>query len=135
MMSSRLLSSELRAVLDAYQAIGTTGFVPLGNAPNYRQIRPSGWPRGMHYEFLRTADAIGVELHLESDEARSIASTVESFARRTLPDSAQRLQWEADWTYGPRLFVKFPLGVTPDRPARAMVQLIELTFRTITLAL
>jgi hypothetical protein len=33
------------------------------------------------------------------------------------------------------LFVKFPLGVTPERPARAMVQLIELTFRTVTLAL
>jgi hypothetical protein len=128
-------SAELKAVLDAYALVALLGLSPGGHAAHYRQIRPSGWPAGLHYEFLKTSDAIGVEIHVESEAALSVSSTVESFARRPLGDSGRRLQWESAWTYGPRLFVKFPLGAPPGQVASAMAQLIEMTLRTITFAL
>ena len=134
-MAGRNPSQELVAVLDAYAAVGSPGLQPVGKAPNYRQIRPQGWPPGLHYEFLRTADAIGVEIHIESAAAGLVASTVEAFARRELPSCSQRLQWDPRWTYGPRLYAKFPLGSPPEKVASAMQALIEMTFKSITLAL
>lgn len=135
MLTHQPPSSELQAVLDAYALIASKGFRPVGHGARYRQIRPSGWPPGLHYEFLKTADAIGVEIHLESEAARSVSSTVESFSRRRIGDSFRLLQWESAWTYGPRLFVKFPLGAPPEQIASTMFQLIEITAKTITLAL
>ena len=134
-MSSRVPSQELLAVLEAYATIGSPGLQPIGKAPHYRQIRPQGWPSGLHYEFIRTADAIGVEIHIESAAAASVVSTVEAFARRELPFCSQRLQWDPRWTYGPRLYAKFPLGTPPEKVASAMQALIEMTFKSITLAL
>lgn len=131
----RVPSSDFQAVLDAYTAIAGPGCGLSGQAYNYRQIRPRGWPAGLHYEFLKTVDAVGVEIHLESKAALTVSTTVQALARKTIPDSAQRLQWESAWTYGPRLYVKFPVTTPPERVAAAMKQLIDLTYRTITLAL
>ena len=131
----RAPSGDFQAVLDAYAAIADTGYSLSGQAHNYRQVRPRGWPAGLHYEFLKTADAIGVEIHLESKAALTVSSTVQALARKTLPDVPQRLQWESAWTYGPRLYVKFPATTPPERVAAVMKQLIDLTYKTITLAL
>ncbi|MDI3291587.1 hypothetical protein QHF83_50220 [Polyangium sp. 15x6] len=87
-VTERKPSPELTSVVDAYNAVAEKGFGAVGRASNYRQIRPSAWPGGMHYEFLQYSDSIGVELHLESPACQPVAGVVETLARKAARNRA-----------------------------------------------
>ena len=128
----RLLGAELMAVLEAYGSLAAPGFSAVGKAHNYRFIAPAAWPRGMHYEFLKRREGIGVEIHLESKIAQQLIETVRAFAGPPRSEFQYQLNWEPEWTYGPRLYALLPPDTAPDRTAQAMKELIEMTYETIT---
>lgn len=128
------MSDELSAVVSAYNASASAGLAAVGRAHNYRQIRPQGWPGGMHYELLQYTDSIGVELHMESPACVPIAGIVEGLARKA--DPPFRMEWSPKWQGGPgRLMSRIPLTQPPDAIAAAMRKLIAFSFEDVNNAL
>ncbi|WP_437853475.1 hypothetical protein [Sorangium sp. So ce363] len=133
-MPEKKMSDELAAVVSAYNASASAGLAAVGRAHNYRQIRPSGWPGGMHYEFVQCTDSIGVELHLESPGFFPIAGTVEALARKT--GAPFRMAWSPKWQRGPgRLMIRIPLTQPPNAFVTAMNELIAFSFEEVNKAL
>ncbi|WP_437290971.1 hypothetical protein [Sorangium sp. So ce406] len=132
-MLGKKMSDELAAVVSAYNASAVAGFAAVGRAHNYRQIRPSGWPAGMHYEFVQCADSIGVELHLESPACVSFAGVVEGLAHKT--GAPSRVEWYPRWQRGPgRLVSRIPLTQPPSAFVTAMKELIAFSFEEVSTA-
>lgn len=130
--SRRQTGPELQAVLDAYANLATPGFAAAGQASNFRAIRPAGWPGGLHYEFIKRREGIGVEIHLESKAAQLLTEMVKALAGPPRPEFPYTLEWDPAWSYGPRLFASFQSNSAPDKTALAMKQLIEMTYANIT---
>lgn len=133
-ITEKRMSDELAAVVAAYNAGASTGLAAVGRAPNYRAIRPPGWPGGMHYEFLQYTDSIGVELHLESPACVPIAGVVEGIVSKS--GMPLRMEWSPKWQRGPgRLMSRIPLTQPPDVFVTAMKNLISFSFDEINHAL
>ena len=130
----RQMSAELTSVVDAYNAGASAGLEAVGQARRYRQIRPVGWPGGLHYEFLQYSDSIGVELHLESPACNSVADVVEALSRKA--GAPYQLDWSANWQRGPgRLLHRISSSNSPDMFATAMKDLITFSFDDVNHAL
>jgi hypothetical protein len=73
---------ELIAAIERYNSQAERDLPAVGVATYYRQIRPKAWPTGArtHYEFYQTSRYLGVELHLESDAARPLATYLAGLA-------------------------------------------------------
>lgn len=121
---------DLLKAVAAYNEIADADLRAVGGASYYRQIRPADWPKGFatHYEFYRTSKGIGAELHLESDDAKPLASSLQLLAGATLVEGLPPLIWDAAWSAGRgRLICRFPPGAEPKDIAKAMGELIART--------
>lgn len=126
----------LQAVIDAYDAIATENWFTRGRSSGYRQIRPPGWPGGIHYEFLHYKEGIGVELHIESDTAAYVAPVVQSFAGPARPSFPYSIEWDPKWSKRRgRIIVDVPRDTSPPAVAKIMQEFINLTHVGITTAL
>lgn len=120
----------LAAVIDAFDAAAPPELRTAGRSAGYRQIRPAGWPRGLHYEFLDGGNAqqptVGIELHAETPKLTKLGPVLTSLAeeiRGTFPDA----KFAARWQRGPgRVFVRVSAN-DALRAARVMFDFIEAT--------
>jgi len=126
-------SPELLAVLESYSKICDPAYPAGGKAPRYRQIKVPGWPRGIHYEFMKTGDSIMVDLHIEMKDSSTITPAVKELVaelRDTLP---QGTVWDSSWSKGRgRISCPLPSDLPPDDIASAMCQLINSTLKRIS---
>jgi hypothetical protein len=115
-------------VVETYSRDAPEALQPGRRGRTYRKIRPEGWPgTSLHYEFCSHEDAIGVELHLESDEVRNLAERLEPLAGTELAEGVT-LEWDSRWSKRRgRLMCKVPKGQDPALAAGAMEALICLT--------
>lgn len=121
------------AVLRAYeqradelaQRLRLPGLQLRGGAPTFRQIRPEGWPGGIHYELLDRAQHIGVELHLESAEVLRVQSFLKQLPAR-LFHRLPTMEWSDHWSKGKgKLSLRSPVDRKPEEAARLMLSFIE----------
>lgn len=126
--SSRTIRPKFQEVITEYEAIAPDGFKPRGRGISYRLIYPDEWPWQVHYE-LCDGEKIGVEIHLEGDNVRHLASTIQSFT-----DSVSALvpkatvQWNPKWSKNRgALEILFDQSVPSKEIASAMKTLIEHT--------
>ena len=127
----RVLDPSFAAVIAAYDEIAQGGWECKGQGRNYRLIYPDGWKGDVHYEFTNKPDAIGVELHLESEDVRHLAADLKAFAGQELTLGVQ-IEWDPLWSRNRgRLVAKFPKNQSPKLAAQAMKALIHLTRDTI----
>jgi hypothetical protein len=100
-----------------------------GTSHHYRRMGPVRWPRALHYELLDYGGAIGAEIHLESDEVRSLGNLVRSLvdqARSKFPTLP--VEWDPKWSDGRgRLRILFPPELPAGTIAAGMVTLINET--------
>jgi hypothetical protein len=118
---------EFDLILQTYDNVAEEQMRTRGLSKRYRLIRPDNWPRGIHYEFYNYSDEIGVELHLESEEVKHLATKLTLMSgHHLLPEVP--LEWDPRWSKNRgRLFAKFGKDQAPDRIASAMQTLIDLT--------
>lgn len=121
---------EFADIVALYAASAPAGLEPRGGFPHFRRIGPPSWPRAFHYELLDYGDAVGAEIHLESDAVQPLAGTVSSLrdeVARRFPD--QQVEWDPDWWRGRgRLRVLFAGSLRPDEVAAGMRDLVDATF-------
>lgn len=122
------LAPEFQAVLDAYSAIASEELQPLGHSSGYRQIRPQGWPRGVHYEFVRGKEHLGVEFHIESLPHRWLAEVIRTMPTDKSLGYPHPIEWDPKWSNSKgRIRTMFPLNTPAPVVAEAMCQLIKAT--------
>jgi len=133
------IALDFQAVLDAYQTIAESDFLPIGRAKTYRFVRPSTWQpsAGIHYEFCKTESrGVTIEIHLESDAVRPLAPILKAFIEQNDANFPYKMRWEPTWSSNRgRLMVEFPAGTSPEDIARGMRTLIKLTYAKMTEAL
>jgi hypothetical protein len=97
------------AVIQEYDAAAPDELRTWGGYAHFRRIRPSAWPRCVHYELLHGDGTIGVELHVETDSLSTVAGVVRELGPRVQEQLAPRpVQWEPEWHEpGSRLRVQF----------------------------
>ncbi len=132
--SSRQLRPLLAAVVEQYDASATGELRTKGRASNYRQIRPTEWPGGLHYEFLERSSQIGAELHLEADRVLFLAQHLSALDGRKL-SSGSVIRWDPKWARRGRLTVIHDTDSEPAAVAADMRALIEATYALVTEAL
>jgi hypothetical protein len=118
-----------QAVIDAYAALAGEGLRPRGGFPHFRRVGPRAWPRALHYELLDYGEAVGAEIHLESDAvlpARDALRSLEPAVAGRFPGLP--VLWDPGWYRGRgRLAVGFPPQAAPEEVARGLAALIALT--------
>jgi hypothetical protein len=121
-----------REIVDHYSRIAAPAFEPRGGFPHFRRMGPPSWPRAMHYELLDYGDAIGVEVHLESDSVAPMAEVVRNAAARIAPIHADRtLEWDPHWYRGRgRIRLVLDDHYTAADVATCAQKLIDRTFAT-----
>ena len=127
--SPRTPHPEILAAVEAYMSMAEPGTQPVGNGPSYRFICVDGWPGSLHYEFIHwtSKEALGVELHFESEKVRPVADAIRDAKLAPTPD-LPGLAWDQTWSKGRgRLRVVFPDKTSPDVLAKTMVALIRKT--------
>jgi hypothetical protein len=124
------MSPALRAVVEAYAKAPQEDYCLRGQARMYRQVRPDGWPSGLHYEFVDSPRrGVSVELHLENDAAHVIAGPISGLVEQ-LSDAFTdaEIVWDPQWSRNRgRLRVFFPENSSAEEIAAAMCSLIERT--------
>jgi hypothetical protein len=124
---AREMDPVFSAVIKAYNEAAKEGWQTHGKACQYRLIVPKAWPKSVHYEFADYQEAVGVELHLESDKVRSLAAYLAPLSGKELaPDLG--LSWDPKW-FGKRgrLFARVGKDQKPDVVVCAMQALMSLT--------
>ena len=128
-------SVEFQAVLDAYAGMATGDLQLLGRAANYRQIRPSDWPRGLHYEFMSGREYRSVEFHIESVSQRPLGEVIRKMSQEKIPGYPYPLEWDPKWSQAKgRIRSLFQDTIPATDVAAAMCQLINATRDRITAA-
>lgn len=133
--SAAMDNSHLLEAANKYNETAPGDFKAVGNAQNYRQIRPTSWPQGCktHYEFYQTQSYLGAELHIESDFAKPLATLLSPLNGKPVGPSGLTLLWDDAWNSGRgRLAVRFLPDDDPAIIAKAMKELIELTFTRVS---
>lgn len=128
-------NSDLLDAVNKYNEMADSQFKAVGAGANYRQIRPLSWPPNLrtHYEFYQTQPHLGVELHIESDQAKPIAKILQTLGGKVLDQTKKELIWDPAWSSGRgRLRVVFDRKEDPQFVATAMKELIGLTYPTVT---
>jgi hypothetical protein len=124
-------------IIDVYNTSAQTGYEATGNARDYRKISNKDWPWGVHYEFVdKGVGGIGLEIHLEADDVKSLADVLVSFKEPFIdlfPEA--EVLWDPTWRNKGRIRVIFERGTAPDALAKAMEIIIKETFPAIDKAL
>ena len=132
---------ELEAIVRAYNRVAKKGLDASGRAARYRAIRPSGWPGGLHYEFLDCGENIGLELHLENDKVEALGEAIQGFVEpvsdaisKVIADADVR--WDQRWSsLRGRLVVRLPMSTPKKTVAEAMNTLIDVTIEPLQAAI
>jgi hypothetical protein len=121
-------------IVDIYNTLAETGYKAVGNARDWRWIKNEGWPSGVHYELVdEGVGGLGLEIHLEADEVKSLAEILISFKDPfiSLFPEAEVL-WDPTYMQGRgRLQVRFERGTDAGMLAEAMKTIIKETFPAI----
>lgn len=134
--TSKSPSPEFQAVLDAYSALASQDLQLVGRASNYRQVCPPGWPKGLHYEFMTSANTLTVEIHIESTSLRWFGDILRSMTSEKLNGYNHKIEWEPKWSGSKgRILTIFPLATPAKEVAKAMSDLINATRERISNAL
>jgi len=113
-------------VILAYNLQASNELQTRNNAPKYRLLGPSDWPKTLHYEFLDSSKGIGVEIHIEKNGLEHIAKALEVLAIGKV--AQQQLYWDQKWSKKRgRLYAKIPASLGKETVIKAMNELIELT--------
>lgn len=123
-------SADLLAVVAAYNQVAGPDLQAVGTASYYRQVKPAEWPTGfrVHYEFYRTSKGLGAELHIETDAAKPLGSSLQPLGGVSLVPGCPPLVWDHTWSSGRgRLLSRFPPDSDPSSIAMTMVELIKQT--------
>ena len=110
-----------------FNKISTPDLQVGGNGKTWRQIRPTGWPWSVHYEFIQKDECTSVEIHLEDEKVRFLEPILRKHEHAQLAAQAPLL-WDASWHSGcgrisAELFAPAEVPVI----VQAMKELIELT--------
>lgn len=122
------LESRFESVISAYNSIADIEFKTRNKARTYRYIYPNNWQWYVHYEFVhyRRNGDIGVELHLENDSVKFLASVLEKYDNDNILSS--KIEWDPKWSKGRgRIKAIFPNSVDTTTIAQAMKKLISKT--------
>jgi hypothetical protein len=132
--SSKEPYPELVAVFDAYNASAPQDLRAVGEANNYRMIRPADWPSRIYagYSFQRRRGQIDVQLgisgRINPAAAQGLAAMLTSFAGKKVANDQVALAWDQDYRGGGgRLFVGFPLTAPAETIAQGMRDLLFIT--------
>lgn len=121
------IDATLLGVVAAYDSTAPPDLRTAGRAARYRQIRPPGWPAGLHYEIMsRGRERVSVELHVESQALRRIGAALAGLVERirvTIPDVVHDPRWSGGLG---RLFVIVD-ATDITQAAGRMLQLMEIT--------
>lgn len=129
-------AAEFQAVLDEYNARASEELQAVGRASHYRQVRPPGWPGGVHYEFMKGRDSLSVEFHIESTLYRWLGEVIRKIASDNTLGYNLKLEWDPKWsTSKGRIRTVFPLSTPAPDVAVAMCRLIQATRERISAAL
>lgn len=127
---------EFQAVLDAYNQAATPDLQAVGRSSGYRQVRPEGWPSGVHYEFMNGKEFLSVEFHIERESRRWLGEVIRQMPSDKTLGYRHRLEWDPKWSGSKgRIRTVFPLSTPPLEVAQAMGELIEATHGRISAAL
>lgn len=122
------LAPEFQAVLDAYSVIASPDLQPIGRSSSYRQIRPPGWPSGLHYEFVKGKERLSVEFHIESPPHSWLGDIIRKMASDKSLGYPHPIEWDPRWSNSKgRIRTLFPVDTPPQVVAEAMCQLIKTT--------
>lgn len=130
--SDKTVNSALISVVEAYNAIPNV--IPIvGSARHYRQIKIDGWPKGVHYEFIRRSGTVAAEIHLESNEVAHLGSIIQSWEKTPPNGFKNQLRWDQKWSKGRgRLSCILPDSADSMAIAEAMAALINSTKNVIS---
>jgi hypothetical protein len=118
------------AAVRAYEESAVPGFRPRGGYPHFRRIIPPGWPRAAHYELLDYGDAIGVEIHLESNGVLAARPTLVRLANTVSVQLNLLAEWDPQW-WGARGRLRVKLldtSCSATEVARCLRSLIDVTY-------
>jgi len=125
--TSEKIDPYFQNVIDAYNREAVGPLKTRGQGRRYRQIRPDTWPSMLHYEYVNYQDEIGVEIHLESDQLKPLASLLQQFSGSKISDNII-LVWDPSWSRGRgRLIAKVGKDQDISLAVKAMHELISLT--------
>ncbi len=121
---------EFNAVLAEYGK-ANPALPAVGGAAHWRQIRVPGLPAHLHYEFMDYRTDFGVELHIESDEAkpaRAVLDTVLPVVKQRLEPLGFGVSIDSRWSSNRgRLVARSRKVQEAPKVAAAMIALMELT--------
>jgi hypothetical protein len=87
----------LEAIVSTYNS-GRGAFPPAqGSYPHFRKVLIPKWPRAVHFEFLDYRNAIGVELHLESELVRALHGPI---CAALASSGRANWRWDGGWSNG-----------------------------------
>jgi hypothetical protein len=120
-------------VVACYDLVAPAELKPRGGFDHFRRVGPPRWPRAFHYELLDYGDAIGTEIHLESDAVLPMAPLVRGLAPAVAQAvGAAKVEWDpAWWKSRGRLRAVYPDDVQPEDVANGLLAMIRATFGTL----
>jgi hypothetical protein len=120
---------EFSSVIAAYDAGASDELRTFGKSPSYKQVRPSAWPKGIHYEFRDKSGGqanVGIELHLESRNLASLKPGLAALGAKLKQVRPETL-YDPKWARGlGRVYLQVPSGDAAGA-ASAMAAFIEMT--------
>jgi hypothetical protein len=116
------------AIARAYAESAPRSRRPRGRLPHFRRVLMPGWPRAVHYEFLRGRDEVCVEIHAEGGDLPQPLLVLQEASRRVSEaESSWRVSLDPDWGLGTRVRIAFDKHVAPALVAGAMGTVIRST--------
>lgn len=127
---------EFQAVLKAWEELPGASLSLRGQSAGYRQLKPDGWPNGIHYEFV-DGTRFCADIHLESAAVKVLAPLLRELATEfvgTFPNA--ECFFDPKWSRNRgRLRVMHAEGTDPEVVAKNMKELIGRTLERLSDAL
>ncbi len=127
--TSAALTPEFAAVISAYEAVAPQELQPEpSTSKNYRKFGFDRWMSSLHYEFMDSKDAIGLEIHLENARLKPLVATLEKM-QPAIAEAFPGYSVVVDptWMKIGRLRVFAPKSQSAVDIAQGMMKLIKLT--------
>jgi hypothetical protein len=118
----------LQEAVDIFNALAAGHYTAIGTVSNYRQIKISGFPATMHYEFVHTrANGITAEFHIESKKYASVSEELQAIAKETPEINGGRVEFDPKWSHNRGRVRVLQHENNPTVAATTMLKLIEVT--------
>lgn len=135
--TQRQMCPELAEAIRLWDDTAPTDMRTVGTSPAYRQIKPRGWPNGIHYEFveIRAGEQIAAEIHLEHDRVLFLQALLVQLAG-DLKGSLPGVEWDQRWAKGRgRLIVRPGKNVDGATVIASMKALVDASLSPISAAI